>query len=195
MNELNIYKLFHDIFEYSKIIEGRFSVAVNYGHDLSQERVGEYIVEKLQPKKYPLVALFPPVDFPRGKFTEYKMKMVFALQQGEGTTGIKDALQNNTTGHPIIFDWKDMRECALNFFDALGKVSSKPPRKFFAELDMVERFSYSGTSNLSGVMVNFSLKVMENPFDDCFRNEEYSQVDEDVLRSVLTEKIHPQHLH
>lgn len=193
MNELNIYKLFQNIFEQSGVIEGRFSIATGYGSSLDDEKVGDYITNTLKPKKYPLVALFPPIDFPKTKLTDYKMKMVFVLQQGEGSTGIKDAMANNTSGHPLIFDWKDMRECALNFMGILGEVSKLPPRLFSAKSDMIERFSYLGTSQLSGIALSFDMQVFENL--SC-QNKEYQHLDRDQLLNLLsTEDIHPQHQH
>ena len=83
MNELNIYTLFQNIFSQSAVIGGRFSIATGYGSSLDDEKVGDYIINTLKPKKYPLVALFPPIDFPKDRITEYKLKMVFVLQQGE----------------------------------------------------------------------------------------------------------------
>ena len=192
MNELNIYKLFQNIFDKSSVIDGRFSVATGYGSSLDDEKVGDYITQTLKPKKYPLVALFPPIDFPKQKITDYKMKMLFILQHGEGSTGIKDALANNTTGHPLIYDWKDMRECALNFMTVLDNASKLTPRKFSAGVDMIERFSSMGTSNLSGIALSFEMKVFE---DNQCRNSEYT-LERDELQNLLSnDDIHPQHQH
>lgn len=192
MNELNIYTLFQNIFDKSSVIQGRFSIATGYGSSLDDEKVGDYIVNTLKPKKYPLVALFPPIDFPKAKLTDYKMKMVFVLQQGEGSTGIKDVLANNTTGHPLIYDWKDMRECALNFMTVLDEVSKVPPRMFSASIDMIERFSYLGTSKLSGVAISFEMKVFEN--NQC-QNSEYTIASTELKNLLNLDIIHPQHQH
>lgn len=192
MNELNIYQLFQNIFDKSSVIKGAFSIATGYGSSLDDEKVGDYITNTLKPKRYPLVALFPPIDFPKQKVTDYKMKMVFVVQQGEGSTGIKDVLANNTTGHPLIYDWKDMRECALNFMDMLDKLSKLTPRMFSASIDMIERFSYMGNSKLSGIALSFEMKVLEN--SQC-RNSEY---DLDLINPhnlLSTDNIHPQHQH
>lgn len=195
MNELNIYKLFQNIFDKSSILEGRFSIATGYGSSLDDEKVGDYITSRLQPKRYPLVALFPPVDFPRVKKTDYKMKMVFVVQQGEGTTGIKDSLGNNTSGHPIIYDWKDMRECALNFISVLLKSSKIPPRFFDVKVDMIERFSYVGTQNLSGVTISFDMTVLDDWVCDVLSGTEYSISDNELRCLFDKSDIHPQHKH
>lgn len=193
MNELNIYTLFQNIFQESAVIGGRFSIATGYGSSLDDEKVGDYIINTLKPKKYPLVALFPPIDFPKKKVTDYKMKMVFVVQQGNGSFGIKDSLANNTTGHPIIYDWKDMRECALNFTSILDEVSKLTPRLFSISTDMIERFSYLGTSKLSGVALSFDMQVIENL--SC-QNNEYQHLDKNSLSRLLsTNNIHPQHQH
>lgn len=191
MNELNIYKTFQNIFDKSKVIQGRFSIAINYGSDLNNEKVGDYIVETLKPKSYPLVTLFPPVDFPEEKFSDYKLKLVFVLQQGEGSLGIKDSLSNNTTGHPVILDWKDMRECARNFIDILKKVGKIPPVPFSIKPGMIERFSYTGTQKLSGVTLSLDMKVKEAVCD----NTEYDVERADLSKLLSTENIHPQHTH
>lgn len=189
MDELNIYKTFQNIFDNSKVIDGRFSIAIGYGSDLNNEKVGEFIVEKLQPKKYPLVALFPPIEFPKDKGSEFKFKLIFALQQGEGSFGIKDVLSNNTSGHPIIFDWKDMSECAKNFLDILKKVSRVTPRKFEVKAGMIERFSYSGIHQLSGIALTLDMNIL----DMICENSEYEVGDLNAL--ISKENIHPQHKH
>lgn len=192
MNELNIYQLFQNIFNKSSVIGGQFSIATSYGSSLDDEKVGDYIINTLKPKRYPLVALFPPIDFPTKKKTTYKMKMVFVLQQGNGSTGIKDVLANNTTGHPIIYDWKDMRECALNFTHILDEVSKVTPRNFTLSTDMIERFSYLGTSKLSGVTLSFDMEVLE---DIKCKNGEYN-LNQISLNDLLSSNdIHPQHQH
>lgn len=192
MNELQIYKTFQNIFDLSKVIDGRFSIATGYGSDLNDEKVGEFIVEKLKPKKYPLVALFPPIEFPKDKGSEFKLKLIFALQQGEGSIGIKDVLSNNTTGHPIIFDWKDMSECARNFIDVLKKVSKVTPRKFDVKANMIERFSYSGIHQLSGVALTLDMNVLEM----ICNNTEYDVEGSEALSSLISnEYLHTQHQH
>ena len=191
-NELNIYKTFQNIFDKSKVIDGRFSIATGYGSDLNDEKVGEFIVEKLKPKQYPLVALFPPIEFPKDKGSEFKLKLIFALQQGEGSFGIKDVLSNNTTGHPIIFDWKDMSECARNFIDVLKKVSKVTPRKFDVKANMIERFSYSGIHQLSGVALTLDMNVLEM----ICNNTEYEVAGLEALTSLMSnEDLHIQHQH
>lgn len=191
-NELNIYKTFQNIFDKSKVIDGRFSIATGYGSDLNDEKVGEFIVDKLKPKAYPLVALFPPIEFPKDKGSEFKLKLIFALQQGEGSSGIKDVLSNNTTGHPIIFDWKDMSECARNFIDVLKKVSKVPPRKFDIKPNMIERFSYSGIQQLSGATLTLDMNVLEI----ICNNTEYEVAGLEALTSLMSnEDLHTQHQH
>ncbi len=193
MNELQIYQLFQNILDKSAIIEGRFSIATGYGSSLNEEKVGEYITETLKPKRYPLVTLFPPIDFPGPKSSEYKMKMLFVLQQGNGTTGIKEALANNTSGHLLIFDWKDMRECALNFFSILQQGAAIPPRRFSVELGMCERFSSLGTAQLSGVAISFSMKVLDV---QCAGDGSEYDIDFTTMGNILSiPEIHPQHKH
>lgn len=187
MNEINIYQTFQNIFDKSKIINGRFSIATGYGSDLNNERVGEFIVDKLQSKEYPLVALFPPIELPNDKGSEFKFKFIFALQQGEGSFGIKDVLSNNTTGHPIIYDWKDMSECAKNFIHILKEVSKVTPRFFKVNPGMIERFSYQGTQNLSGVALTLDMDLLEIICE----NTEYEVTD--IPKLLCKENIHEQH--
>lgn len=191
-NELNIYKTFQNIFDKSKVIDGRFSIAIGYGSDLNDEKVGEFIVDKLKPKKYPLVALFPPIELPKEKGSEFKLKLIFALQQGEGSFGIKDILSNNTSGHPVIFDWKDMSECARNFLDILKKVSKITPRNFDVKANMIERFSYTGIHQLSGVALTLDLNVLEIVCN----NTEYNVSGLEALKTLISnENLHTQHKH
>lgn len=189
MNELNFYQTFQNIFDHSDIIGGRFSIATGYGSSLDDEKVGDYIVNTLKPKTYPLVALFPPVDVPGDKKTAMKMKMLFVLQEGNGSTGIKDMLANNTSGHSLIYDWKDMSECAYNFIDVLKDVSKVTPRLFEVKTDILERFSFASTAKLSGVALSFSVEKLNAI---CI-NAEYQNIDFGALLSK--DDIHPQHKH
>ena len=189
MNELNFYQTFQNIFDQSDIIAGRFSIATGYGSSLDDEKVGDYITKTLKPKKYPLVALFPPVDVPGDKKTSIKMKMLFVLQEGNGSTGIKDMLANNTSGHSLIYDWKDMSECAYNFIDVLKKVSRTTPREFEIKTEMLERFSFATTAKLSGVTLSFSVEKL----NAICCNNEYQDLNFGALLSK--DDIHPQHRH
>ena len=189
-NELNIYRTFQNIFDNSKVIKGNFSIATAYGNSLDDEKVGEYITNELKPKAYPLVALFPPIDLPGDKFTTQKFKLIFVVKQKEGSIGIKDSLENNTSGHPIIFDWKDMSECAYNFMAIMTKLSkSVLPKPFNFKTEMLERFSSQGIHQLSGVALSFSMEI---PNGIC-ENSEYEI--EDLGALLSTNDIHPQHQH
>lgn len=182
-----------NILSQSSIIDGNFSIVPGYGADLNLEVAGETIVNEIKPKRYPLVALFPPMEMPKSKTALFKLKFVFCVQQGNGSLGIKDIRSNNTTGHPIIFDWKDMRECAMNFYNILNELSKITPRQFDLSKDTnyIERFSDMGTAKLSGVLLSFDFTILNDSRCD---NAEYSNI-LDLKPLLSTDNIHPQHKH
>ena len=192
MNELNLYMIFQNILSKSLVIEGNFSIVPGYGSDLNLDEVGEKITNEVKPKRYPIVALFPPVEMFKSKSGTFKLKFVFAVQQGNGSLGIKDIRSNNTSGHPIIFDWKDMRECAMNFYNILTELSKITPRIFDLSKDTnyIERFSDSGTAKISGVILSFDIILLNDTKCD---NKEYNIID--LFELLSTDNIHPQHKH
>lgn len=189
MNELDIYQIFQNIFDQSKVINGQFSIATRYGGSLDDEKVGEYITNTLKPKRYPLAALFPPVDVPGDKINSMKFKLLFLVQEGNDTKGIKKPLSNNTSGHLIIYDWKDMVDCAYNFIKVIKELSKITPRQFSIKTEMIERFSQSSTARLSGAALSFSMEILNT---NCENNEYEINDFRDLLQ---TKDIHPQHTH
>lgn len=192
MNELNLYMTFQNILSKSSVIDGNFTIVPGYGADLNFEQAGETIINVVKPKRYPLVALFPPVEVIRDNVIQYKLKFIFCVQTGNGSLGIKDIKSNNTSGHPIIYDWKDMRECAVNFFQVISDLGKITPKPFNVTKDSnyIERFSEMGTAKLSGVVLSFDFTILNNT--KC-ENSEYSISN---LKDLLSlDNIHPQHKH
>ena len=85
-----------------------------------------------------------------------------------------------------------MSECARNFLDILKKVSKITPRNFDVKANMIERFSYTGIHQLSGVALTLDLNVLEIVCN----NTEYNVSGLEALKTLISnENLHIQHKH
>lgn len=202
MDELNLYELFKQILEKSKVIEGRFHVATNHaGNDINTENLNEIVKDALgaitSKRKYPLCILLPPVDevdnYIDNSFSSYTLTMYFLTQAFNGSNGIKSPnFLNNTSDHSIPLDWKDMRECAMNFRKAFIKITDKPGYKFIRDCqskDLISRVSNMGNDNLNGVKITFDIEL----FTPC-QLTDYSVRDLEEIKINLA-FLHPLHKH
>ncbi|TWP28438.1 hypothetical protein ETU09_05805 [Apibacter muscae] len=172
MNELNIYDLFQQILSKSKVIEGRFHISsTETGNDINTENLNDINLEAFgdneNKSKYPLCLLLPPVEevnsFDELSFTKYYLVMYFLTQSQNDSIGIKNPnFFNNTSNHPLKYDWKDMRECAINFRKAFIKVTEKENYiRDSQTTDVITRVSKVGNDNLNGVKLTFKINVFE----------------------------------
>lgn len=199
MDELFLYQLFLNILKKSTVIEGRFHVSKGYGNDLNANNFDEVIKDALSTittaRKYPVAILFPPVeaigDYNKG-WSSFKLKMFFVTTSFYDGFGDIKAINNfnNTSDHPITYDWKDMRECAGNFrviFDKLTRNRSLLGiiRNGQKGNDIVERFSLSNNDRISGVSISFEVEL----FMPCSLTD-YSDNDISLIE-IPSQNIHP----
>lgn len=173
-NELYLYETFKNVLSASTVIEGRFIVAEGYGNDLNTNNLDDAIKDALSSaaplaRKYPIAVLLPPVEhiekYEYG-WSTFDIEMYFLCNTHQtGTNDIKNLNSfNNTSDHPIKWDWKDMAECARDFRVVLNKVVKnliliayiRDNRK---QPDIIKRVSKMGNDNLSGVYLQFKYDV------------------------------------
>ncbi len=205
MNELFIYELFKNIIKSSFVLEGRFYVLEEYANNLNMNSFGKAIKDALDsmdslPQKYPGAFLMPPTEIINGYGNvrgpvEYMLEMYFltpTYNTGQGETKDRN-IKNNTSDHPIKYDWKDMRTAAKGFRKKLNEVSRvNLPRKFgeTQKPDLIKRISVSSNDNLSGVYLKFYYHF----YMDC-ENEDYENVDPRDIPLPDIDQLHQQHKH
>lgn len=203
MNELNLYKLFKEILSKSKVIRGRFHVVPGYGNELNSNNVGEIIKDILgsitTADKYPLSLLMPPVeiigDYTDTSFSRFRLEMYFLKKIGTDNGRTQSLnVNNNTSEHTVMQDWKDMRLCAISFRKALDYVLIKTKslnkiRTVDSSKEVINRVSYANNDRLAGVSITFEVDV----FIGC----DMSDYANEALDSVTfpDADTHPQHKH
>lgn len=204
MNELNIYQIFKDILEKSKVIGGRFHVSSADGFEINTNTVDEQqvvdILGSITPagKKFPLSLLLPPVEVitPNSRgWSRFNMKMYFLTKQHSVDGSMKSLnIQTNTSGHPTHYDWKDMRECALDFLAAFEFViavngANSKIRACDSESIYVERITRMGNDKANGVRVSF--------YVDLYLPCQEADYNREELRAITIREtpIHPLHKH
>jgi hypothetical protein len=204
MNELNLYHLFEQILSKSKVIEGRFHVSkTNTAKELNTSNLEEITIDAFGAiktnRKYPIAILLPPTEILDNyaddeDYTPYQLRMLFLTQTYNGSNGIKSPnFMNNTSQHPVRYDWKDMRECARNFRKAFIAVTENQKKeKYILDgqgEDFIQRLSNIGNDKLSGVIISFKVLL----FEPC----KLTDYDPDDLENITIEKtdIHPLHKH
>ena len=200
-NELNLYSAFKAILDKSRVIEGRFHVASGYGADLNTNGLAavftEAISEVKSPKKYPLAVMMPPVEVVGGwdkGWSRFKIKMFFVTPPYSNAGQILSRNDNtNTSGHPVSYTWKDMRECAGDFRVAIEEaLRAKGCLNLIRPVDgpeIIERFSKVGNDMVSGVSISFDMEV----FMPC-NLKDYQGVEFGSINLDLSD-IHPLHKH
>lgn len=174
MNELLLYAIIQAVLDQSTVIAGRFFVAEGYGNDLNTENFNNFVKDSFGSnnpmfKKYPVSILLPPVEilesYEKG-WSRFKCEQYFLCKMGyTGDNSFKNFNnQTNASEHPIIYDWKDMRECAGDFrrvfnqslrqggyLNHINWASGTP--------DVFRRVSKVGGDQLAGVYVSYELNI------------------------------------
>lgn len=199
-NELNLYALFEALIKQDPVLQGRFFIAEGYGNDLNANNFDNVIKDALgsiaDAKKYPVAILLPPTELITKGYewgwSQFRLKMFFLT-----TTYYQDGSDikfqntgNNTSEHPIKWDWKDMREVAgnfrINFNDFTRKNTINAIRERQNVTDYYERVSNMGNDRVSGVSLQFDVNV----FVGCKHpSYDISKID---IAGILS-NIHPQH--
>lgn len=201
MNELNLYDLFRQILSKSKVIQGRFHVSTNNsGNDLNTENLNEVVKDALGSitsiRKYPLCVLMPPVEeldnYIDGDYSNLTLTVYFLTQAFNGSSGIKKTnVFNNTSDHSTILDWKDMRECAVNFRKAFVQVTQANGNiiRDGQKKDLIVKISNIGNDNLNGVKLVFDVQI----FSECVLNDYELESLKNI--KINNKDLHPLHQH
>lgn len=173
-NELYLYEVFKSVLSASTVIEGRFIVAEGYGNDLNTNNFDDIVKDALSSvaplgRKYPIAILLPPIEtiekYNQG-WSTFSLEMYFLCKSFQ--TGTNDIMNlnsfNNTSDHPIKWDWKDMAECARDFRVVLNNTVKNLSlmgyiRENRREPDFIKRVSNMGNDKLSGVYIQFKYDV------------------------------------
>jgi len=202
MNELNLYAIIQAIFDKSKVIEGRFHIAPGEGSELNTNQLDQIVVDMLgaitESKKFPLVMGLPPVEIINPSnpgWSRFKMKLLFLtpFESNQGLIKMHNR-NNNTSGHPIHYDWKDMRECAQDFISAFEYVVRKAGamdkiRPVDSESLFIDRHTKLGNDKCNGVSITISVDIYLPCEMADYRTNELDAI------QVNLGNIHPIHKH
>lgn len=204
MDELIFDELVRTILKTSSVIEGRYWTLEHYGNELNKDTLGDLIRDELgaldtDVRKYPGVFALPPtelIDSYSEGWSTFRIQQYFLTPIGRtGDNEIKDAdLDLNVSTHSIQYDFKDMRECAINFRKTFNKyLKHNKYVKYLHELkssrDSLRRMSNVGNDNLAGVWLTWDIRMVI----DC-DNSEYPVV-ENIPPIDIDNIIHEQHKH
>lgn len=212
MNELYLYDrdkgLFKEVLRHSNVIGGRYHISPDYGHTLNTDNLKEFLKDPKNgisdpAQKYPITVCMPPqsvlstADSPLFK-EDFIFQLFFLCTTGyTGQNKIKSLDKaTNTSAHHTWYDWKDMKEVALEFLVILRKTIRQFKLKRYFAIDFtnipVRRLSNFNTDGLSGVSISFSVNMVEQ---QCI-NADYP---EDILEKLTIPDpdyiIHPLHKH
>jgi hypothetical protein len=209
-SELFIYDrdqgLFKEVLKQSTVMQGRYYILDNA--QMNAANYGQYIAEALNglsvaAQKYPVCLCMPPRSQPENKET-FLFNLFFLTRSGAtGQNQIKEIdIDTQVSTHHSWQDWKDMKECAWNFLQALKKtirtrvvtisIENHIPLRSFISLDPtgidITRLSNIGTDNVSGVQVSFKMEMTI----DCALHD---YPDELNVINIPPLTIHPLHKH
>jgi len=195
-----IESVFKSVLAQSFVMQGRFYSSPHFGSELNTsnlEQVLERAIGNYKSKEYPLCLMLPPRsmgDYTSDHFKdEYQITLYF-LTSTYRTTKNQIKVPNTdalVSQHPIVFDWHDMKRCAVNFIKVLSELSIG--QRFFIgnrQVAVIDPISTIGNDNVSGVMITFNLIINE-----LCALEDYT---EDYTSKIILPEpsdIHPEHLH
>jgi hypothetical protein len=177
MDQLYLYDrdkgLFKEILKQSKVIQGRYHVAPDYGQELNTANLNQYILDPASglsdvKQKYPCCVCMPPqpmltADGNSNEGTETIYQLFFL-----DTTGRKALDKNtNTSSSHVWDDWNEMEKCAKDFVRLLKKVIRKKVRSATLSIDVdynrapIRYRSKFQVDNVSGVSISFVVKMLE----------------------------------
>lgn len=217
MDELFLYDrdkgLFKEILKQSTVMEGRYHVSPNGGNDLNTSNLESYINDPASglstaKQKYPLCVCMTPksrfVALNGHRWEEFTFQLFFiTMTYTNADNSIKDMnVSTKTSKHHVWYDWKDMKEVAANFIEALAKVismrtitiNSVPvPLKMLVNIDkdnaVFHRHSKFNVDKISGASVSF---MMYMDASMCSLND-YSEVNLNTDVTIPPADIHVLH--
>lgn len=217
MDELFIYDrdkgLFKEILKHSTVIGGRYHLSANYGYDLNTNNLEQYLKDPASGladagQKYPACICITPksriVSINGNKWEEFYFYLYFVCTTNyTGQNKIKSLdPSTNTSSHHVWYDWKDMKECAVNFLELLKKVQKKPvdsngntvPLGSIFNVDTeradIVRLTKMNNDKISGVGLYFSAFMLA---DTC-NLQDYTPESLDSI-TIPPLSIHPLHKH
>ena len=160
ISELFLYDrdkgLFKEILKKSDVIGGRYYVSPNSGHDLNTNNLDQYIKDPASgltdvKQKYPCCVCITPksslITINGARWENFYFHLFFLCKTfTTGTNQIKSPdYDTNTSAHHVWYDWKDMKEVAVNFIEVL---------KFF-----IKNKSTTGTEDVPAVVLKTVVNV------------------------------------
>ncbi|MBL0235031.1 MAG: hypothetical protein IPQ08_15460 [Chitinophagaceae bacterium] len=209
MDELYLYDrdkgLFKKILAKSIVMQGRYHVSPNYGHDLNTTNLDSFLKDPkngiTEPEqKYPIVVCMPPASVINRENDTFDETFLFELfflckthYNGQNRVKMEDK-PTGRSGHHVWYDWKDMKEVAIEFLEALKQVQKKYRLKSFMAVDFskvpIRRLSKYNNDNISGVGIKLEVQTANNLCELVDYNEDW--IDDFDLPDEL---IHEHHKH
>lgn len=210
MDELFLYDrdqgLFKQILKHSTVIEGRYHVSPSYGHDLNTDNLNSFLKDEkfgltTPDQKYPICVCLPPRSSLKHtpESIGFQEEIVFDLFflcranfTGQNRVKMPDRA-TGTSGHHPWYDWKDMKEVAMEFMSALYRITRKKLRSaMMIEIhDMpLRRYTNVGVDAVNGVGLSFRVNFIQST---C----ELNDYPEDVIDQITLpdSNLHPHHKH
>lgn len=217
IDELFLYDrdkgLFKTILAKSSVIQGRYFVSPNYGHDLNTNNLDSFIKDPLYglmdvKQKYPCAVCMPPrsrvIKINGRNWEQFYFNLFFLCRANyTGQNQIKSLDKaTNTSGHHSWYDWKDMKEVAINFYEVLCNIGRSTVQYDSKSISLAsvlniekERFEITrltkfNNDSVSGVSVLFNALLFT---DDC----NYSDYPADILSTlqIPSLSVHTIHKH
>lgn len=188
--------LFQSVFDTSRAIQGRFHVSYRYGaQEINHDQLGEIIKEIKDAKKYPLAIMLAPRSqvMPSnrmGEWETYRITIFFVktmFYDGDNNISMQNP-KTKTSMHDVLYDWHDMKRCAINFGRRLDKIVREPGEKFFRLPKTEARIipvSGVGSDRTSGVRYDFDFEL--------WLGCELEDYDEYLPEFQIQDDSHPEH--
>lgn len=202
VSELFLYDrdagLFKQILLKSKVMQGRYFI-INSGFDVTSADL-----TTLLPQTYPCVIMTPfRSNLLAPDYTQESLPIdlyFVAKSKATGDNQIKSVnLTTLTPGHFFWQDWKDMKECAKSFLQALKQVIRNSrvngqPLHGIVSLDprtnpTIVRFANTTNNILSGAKLSFNVLLNSGCDSDDYTQDDINQI------QIPTLNLHPLHKH
>jgi hypothetical protein len=196
-----IESLFKAVLAQSFVMQGHFHTCPHFGGELNTGNMEEVLIQSLgtdyKKKIYPLTLMLPPRssgDYTNDYFKDeydivlYFLTTTFYTARNQIKTLNPDSLVSQ---HPIVFDWHDMKRCAVKFLKALQEVAGITGTFYVKEGERpyISPISTIGTDRVSGVMVSFVFSLGESCTDEDYPVDFLSKI-----QLPDATDIHPEHL-
>lgn len=195
-----IEALFKAILSQSMVMQGRFHVCPHFGSELNTTNLEDVLkatMDDYKQKEYPLAIMLPPHS--SGYYTEenirdsieivmYFLSSTYRTRKNQIQSINPDSLVST---HRIIYDWHDMKRCAISFLKVLQGLSVGNPFNISdREKQRIDPITTIGNDAVSGVMVSFTLNINE-----LCELEDYPADFETKITLPDASDLHPEHLH